>query len=109
MLTLLPHGLGLAVGGSPTRHYINLSNGIEAIGPLLEAGLLPDHVRFCRVQSSHCEAQDFNAILQNLDHDLLMHLALGFDVRVYDFGSRGNFWQDSHEDGPKYVPREPKS
>jgi hypothetical protein len=105
MLTLLPHGLGLAVGGSPTRHYINLSNGIEAIGPLLEAGLLPDHVRFCRVQSSHCEAQDFHAILQNLDHDLLMHLALGFDVRVYDFGSRGNFWQDSHEDGPKYVPR----
>ena len=85
MLTLLPHGLGLAVGGSPTRHYINLSNGIEAIGPLLEAGLLPDHVRFCRVQSSHCEAQDFHAILQNLDHDLLMHLALGFDVRVYDF------------------------
>ena len=90
MLTLLPHGLGLAVGGSPTRHYINLSNGIEAIGPLLEAGLLPDHVRFCRVQSSHCEAQDFHAILQNLDHDLLMHLALGFDaVGEVDVVARG--------------------
>ena len=28
--------------------------------------------------------------LNNLDHNLLMHLALGVECRVYDFGSRGS-------------------
>ena len=46
-----------------------------------------------RIQSSHCEAQDFYGVLQNLDHNLLMHLALGYECRVYDFGSRGNYWE----------------
>ena len=99
------------------RHFINLSNGAEAL-PLLEAAGVPsEQVSFIRVQSSHCEAQDYYGILHNLDHNLLMHLALGFDCRVYDFGSRGNYWeatadgQDSADStvGPsvelQYVPR----
>ena len=81
---------------SATRHFINLSNGAEAL-PLL-AGLPAEHVSFCRIQSSHCEAQDFNGVLSNLDHNLLMHLALGFECRVYDFGSRGNYWTVTEED-----------
>lgn len=45
------------------------------------------------MQSSHCEAQDFTGILSNLDHNLLMHLALGYECRIYDFGSRGAMWE----------------
>ena len=74
------------------KHYLNLSNGVEAIHSLLEAGLEPDELCFCRIQSSHCEAQDFNGILTNLDNQMLLHLALGYECRVYDFGSRGNQW-----------------
>lgn len=82
----------VAMHATPTKHFINLSNGAEAL-PLLEAAKLPaEHISFCRIQSSHCEAQDFNGVLSNLDHNLLMHLALGFDCCVYDFGSRGNYW-----------------
>jgi len=89
-------------GSSATRHFVNLSNGAEAL-PLLEGADLPgEHVSFCRIQSSHCEAQDFNGVLTNLDHNLLMHLALGFDCRVYDFGSRGNWW--AVEEGEGTVP-----
>ena len=102
----------LAVPPPPaTRHFINLSNGAEAIGLLTKAGVPPEAISFMRIQSSHCEAQDFNGILQNLDHNLLMHLALGYDCRVYDFGSRGNLWEgDSENPGSsepvqKYVPR----
>mgnify|MGYP004139072165 CR=1 FL=1 len=32
-------------------------------------------------------------LLTNLDHNLLMHLALGYECRVYDFGSRGYDWE----------------
>ena len=42
----------------------------------------------------------------NLDHNLLMHLALGYECRIYDFGSRGNFWE--YDDGSTeqlWVPR----
>jgi len=101
------------------RHFINLSNGAEALPLIEKAGLRPEDVAFCRVQSSHCEAQDFNAVLANLDHNLLMHLALGFECRVYDFGSRGNYWavEEAASDAPsssaspeptaelQYVPR----
>lgn len=50
---------------------------IEAIEPLTRAGVPMDQISFIRIQSSHCETQDFHGILWNLDHNLLMHLALG--------------------------------
>ena len=90
----------------PVRHFINLSNGAEALALLDGAGVSPEQISFMRLQSSHCEAQDYAGILANLDHNLLMHLALGFDCRVYDFGSRGNDWEAM--DGTlerRYVPR----
>ena len=80
----------------PVRHYITLTNGIEALPLLIDggggAGIPRDAVRFCRIQSSHCEARDFAAVLGSLDDDLLLHLALGVRCRVYDFGSRRKRW-----------------
>ena len=90
----------------PVRHFINLSNGAEALALLEGAGVPPEQIAFMRLQSSHCEAQDYAGVLTNLDHNLLMHLALGFECRAYDFGSRGNDWEA--EDGElerRYVPR----
>ena len=83
----------LLCGGSakaavvPVKHFLNLSNGVEALAGLRSAGLL-QQISFVRIQSSHLENGDMNAVLANLDHNLLLHLALGFDCRVYDFGSR---------------------
>lgn len=62
---------------TPVKHFINLSNGIEALRPLDLQGLPVEQICFMRLQSSHCESQDFHGILSNLDHNLLMHLALG--------------------------------
>ena len=77
-----------AVSRGSTRHYLNLSNGVEAIEGLVhQCGVPPDVLRFCRIQSSHCEQRDFVSVLDSLDPDLLMHLALGYRVRIYDFGS----------------------
>ena len=111
-LILAPAVDALAMNPAPpVRHFINLSNGAEALQLLDQAGVPPEQISFLRIQSSHCEAQDFNGILQNLDHNLLMHLALGYECRVYDFGSRGNFWEADPSDPAcdevvkKYVPR----
>ena len=100
------HAFATPPASRPVRHFINLSNGAEALGLLDEAGIKSDAVHFCRLQSSHCEAQDFNGVLQSLDADLLMHLALGFECRVYDFGSRGNYWEGPDgEPVLRHVPR----
>ena len=79
----------------PVKHFLNLSNGAEALASLRAAGLPIEQIGFVRIQSTHCEQGEFHAILQNLDHNLLMHLALGFECRIYDFGVRQ----------PPYVPR----
>ena len=95
-----------ATGGAvaPVRHFINLSNGAEALPLLAAAGVAPEHVSFIRIQSSHCEAQDFHGILSNLDHNVLMHLALGYECRVYDFGSRGAMWETLDPGRPDGLP-----
>uniref|UniRef100_A0A7S4C1R5 Uncharacterized protein n=1 Tax=Chrysotila carterae TaxID=13221 RepID=A0A7S4C1R5_CHRCT len=76
----------------PVKHFINLSNGLEALDELVRLGVPPSEICFCRIQSSHCEAQDFMGLLSSLDTHLMMHLALGYDCRIYDFGSRGAIW-----------------
>ena len=68
--------------------------------------LPPSHVNFCRIQSSHCEHADYGGIVDSLDNHLLTHLALGFECRVYDFGSRGNVWTSaSGRNRNLFVPR----
>jgi len=44
-------------------HFINLSNGAESL-PLLKDLNVP--YSFTRIQSSHCESQNFDGILSNL-------------------------------------------
>ena len=62
--------------------YINLTNGIEAIPHV-------DDYRFIRIQSTACEQKRWDFILQDLDTDLLMNLALGHKCVVYDYGHNG--------------------
>mmetsp|Transcript_4963 Transcript_4963/g.7353 ORF Transcript_4963/g.7353 Transcript_4963/m.7353 type:complete len:287 (-) Transcript_4963:512-1372(-) len=83
------------------RHFINLTNGVEALPVLLASGIQDDQINFMRLQSSHCESNNFVGIIQELDHNLLMRLAMGDTCLVYDFGSRGTSWPD----GTTGVPR----
>ena len=70
------------------KHFLNLSNGVEAALPLIQAGLPVEQINFVRLQSTHCENRDHCGVLESLDNNLLINLALGFDCRIYDFGSR---------------------
>ena len=66
------------------RHFINLSNGIEAIQ---EYNLT--EYSFIRIQSTLCEQNQMEQILEGLSTDFLMCLALGDTIcYVYDYGSR---------------------
>lgn len=69
------------------RHFINLTNGIEAL-PQMESLLPESELRFTRIQSSHCESGAYDKLLASLDNELLFSLACGRDCYVYDFGSR---------------------
>lgn len=90
-----------AVALTPVYHVCNLSNGIEALPALQKHAVPLENVGFMRLQSSHAEAQAFDKILLELDHNLLVRLALGHHVLVYDVGSRAAHWPD----GNKWVPR----
>ncbi|GLC37623.1 hypothetical protein PLESTB_001666900 [Pleodorina starrii] len=68
------------------RHFVNLTNGIEAL-PMLEELQLP--YSFVRIQSTACEQQNLEALVSELDANLLISLALGHCCLVYDCGSRG--------------------
>lgn len=67
--------------------FINLTNGIEAIA---KYNLLIDDIDFIRIQSSHCESHQFEKILNEIDHNFLMSLALGYNCIVYDFGANSD-------------------
>lgn len=67
--------------------FINLTNGIEA---LEKNKLLLDEVSFIRIQSSHCESHQFEKILNEIDHNFLMSLALGYECIVYDYGAQSD-------------------
>lgn len=70
-----------------TRHYVNLTNGLEAL-PALSALVPAAELRFTRIQSSHAEASAYDKLLSELDHDLLWSLASGHTCYLYDFASR---------------------
>lgn len=70
---------------SITHNYINLTNGIEAI-PMLK--FWNEDYRFIRIQSTICEQKNWDRLIQELDYDFLMNLALGHKCVVYDFGAR---------------------
>ena len=65
-----------------TINFINLTNGIEAI----ERFGLTDY-QFVRIQSSICEAKHWERLLEQMDDNLLMNLALGNHCVIYDFSA----------------------
>jgi hypothetical protein len=67
--------------------FLNLTNGIEIFDKFPNL-LSLENVSFIRIQSTHCEQKNYEEMFSNLDSNFLMHLAMGFDCIVYDFGSR---------------------
>lgn len=63
------------------KHFINLTNGIEAIPDL------PPEYSFIRIQSTTLERKNYYKLFSDLDHNFLMWLSLGYECRVYDFGT----------------------
>lgn len=63
--------------------FINLTAGLEHI-PTYK-GL---DFQFIRIQSTHCEQKHWEKILQDLDNNFLMKLAIGRKCCVMDFTSR---------------------
>lgn len=59
--------------------YLNLTNGIEAIG------FFPNS-RFIRIQSSHCESKAYNTLLMQLSDDFLFNLSQGRRIIIIDGG-----------------------
>lgn len=69
-----------------TRHYVNLTNGVEALAGLRAAGAAWS---FMRLQSTTIERQDWTKLFMcDVSDDLLMHLALGWRCVVHDRGTR---------------------
>ena len=66
-------------------HFLNLTNGLEALPMLRSAGISPGYVR---IQSTLCEQQELERVISDLDSSLLLHLALGHCCLIYDLGSR---------------------
>lgn len=77
----------LPVNPRKTHHYINLTNGLEAV-PRLKKIIGSSNINICRLQSSHCEASRPDLLLPAIDASMLFWLAQGHTVLVYDFGSR---------------------
>ena len=65
------------------EYFINLTAGLEHVP---DFKYLP--FQFVRIQSSHCEGKHWEKILQDLDNNFLMKLAIGRKCCVFDFTSR---------------------
>jgi len=66
-------------------YFLNLTNGIEYL-PKLNG----NEFSFIRIQSTACEQKRWDFILQDLDSDFLMKLALGYECVIVDFSSKKN-------------------
>ena len=64
------------------KHFVNLTNGIEIIPQLPK-----EDINFIRIQSTTLERKNWYKLFVDLDHNLLMYLALGAECKVYDFGT----------------------
>ena len=66
-----------------TTHWINLTNGLQAIR---DYGLTD--WRALRLQSTWCEQKRWEDVLASVPDEMLLRLALGQECRVYDYGAR---------------------
>lgn len=63
------------------RHFVNLTNGIEAVPNITEP------YAFIRIQSTACEQKRWDFVLQELDYTFLLALASGEVCAIYDYGA----------------------
>lgn len=66
------------------KHFINLTNGIEKIPELLESNI---PFEFCYIASTTIERKDYIKLFLDLDHNLLLNLAIGNKCYFYDYGT----------------------
>lgn len=64
-------------------HWINLTNGLQAIR---DYGL--SDWRALRLQSTYCEQKRWEDVLTSVPDEMLLRLAMGEECRVYDYGAR---------------------
>ena len=67
-----------------TKHFINLTNGIERIPELKEKNI---DYSFIRLQSTTIENKSWFKLMYSLDDNLLMWLSLGYTCYLYDYGT----------------------
>lgn len=67
-----------------TKHYLNLTNGLEW---LPDVQVLNQPYSFVRIQSTTLECKNYIKLIGDLDHDFLLHLAIGTKVFLYDCGT----------------------
>lgn len=72
----------------PVRNFVNLATGIEHLPSLLQAEPGRAEVKFCRLQSTALEQGHWGDFLRDAGADLVTCLALGYECRIYDCGSR---------------------
>lgn len=75
----------LPTNANKVHHFVNLTNGLEAL-PLLKSIDVPFH--FCRLQSTQCEASRPDLLISAVESGILFQLALGECCLIYDYGSR---------------------
>ena len=66
------------------KYYLNLTNGIEAFEHMSECLF---NCGYIRIQSTMCEQKNWNRIIQELDYDFLLNLAIGNRCIVVDYGA----------------------
>lgn len=67
-----------------TKYFINLSSGLDWMP---EFAGRPD-LAFIRVQSTWCEQKRWDDLLRDIDANLLMHLALGYECVIVDASAK---------------------
>jgi len=68
-----------------TYHWINLTNGLEALPKIPEDQL--QQVRFMRIQSTWCEQKQWARVLDSVPDEFLLLVARAHCCRVYDAGA----------------------
>lgn len=68
-----------------TKHFLNLTNGIEWLENNQASRLYM--FDFIRIQSTTIERNDWIKLFSDLDHNFLFHLAIGTECKVYDCGT----------------------
>jgi hypothetical protein len=70
----------------PMWHFLNLTNGLEDLDSLdLPSGT---SIQFLRITSTAIEQDDWFQVFSDIDHNLLLRLALGHRCIVWDRGCR---------------------